>query len=138
MLNKIILPALVAVLALSVTGVVQALSELSRVSQVWTTGYGRLLIVKTALFTLKNWTSPTSRLSRCKKRKHMSTSSLGSGKSEPTTSTQPLTAGEMNSLWSLTRAIPSVHEQGVGLCNPSAPCTARGFALRTATHRLGQ
>jgi copper transport protein len=44
--------ALISVVVLSATGVVRALSELSRVSQVWTTGYGRLLIVKTALLGL--------------------------------------------------------------------------------------
>jgi copper transport protein len=41
--------ALVAVVVLSTTGVIRALSELRSVSQLWTTGYGRLLIVKTGL-----------------------------------------------------------------------------------------
>ncbi len=41
--------AVVSVLVLAVTGVVRALAELHSVSQLWTTGYGRLLVVKTAL-----------------------------------------------------------------------------------------
>ncbi|MFL6012358.1 MAG: copper resistance CopC/CopD family protein [Gaiellaceae bacterium] len=41
--------ALVSVALLAVTGVVRALSELDSVSQLWSTGYGRVLIVKTAL-----------------------------------------------------------------------------------------
>jgi copper transport protein len=41
--------AVVSVAVLAVTGVVRALSELKSVSQLWTTGYGRALIVKTAL-----------------------------------------------------------------------------------------
>jgi copper transport protein len=41
-----------AVIALSATGVARAFAELDAVSQVWTTGYGRLLIVKTALLAL--------------------------------------------------------------------------------------
>ena len=44
--------ALTAVVVLSATGVIRALGELRSVSQVWTTGYGRLLIVKTALLGL--------------------------------------------------------------------------------------
>lgn len=44
--------ALASVLLLAATGVVRALAELRSVSQVWTTGYGRLLIVKTALLGL--------------------------------------------------------------------------------------
>jgi copper transport protein len=44
--------ALVSVLVLSGTGVVRAISELSALSQLWSTGYGRLLIVKTALLGL--------------------------------------------------------------------------------------
>ena len=44
--------ALVAVGVLAVTGVVRALTELRSVAQLWTTGYGRLLIVKTALLGL--------------------------------------------------------------------------------------
>lgn len=45
--SKLALPA-VAVLALSGGG--RALTELDAVSQLWTTGYGRTLLVKTALF----------------------------------------------------------------------------------------
>ena len=41
--------AVVSVAVLVVTGVVRALSELSSFSQLWTTGYGRLLLVKTGL-----------------------------------------------------------------------------------------
>jgi copper transport protein len=41
--------ALVSVLVISATGLIRALSELSAVSQVWTTGYGRALLVKTVL-----------------------------------------------------------------------------------------
>jgi copper transport protein len=41
--------AVVSVAVLAVTGVVRALAELHSVSQLWTTGYGRALIAKTAL-----------------------------------------------------------------------------------------
>jgi copper transport protein len=41
--------AVVSVAVLAVTGVIRALAELNTVSQLWTTGYGRALIVKTAL-----------------------------------------------------------------------------------------
>jgi copper transport protein len=41
--------ALISVAVLAVTGVVRALTELHSVSQLWTTGYGRALVVKTAL-----------------------------------------------------------------------------------------
>jgi copper transport protein len=41
--------ALVAVAVLSATGVVRAIGELRSVSQLWTTGYGRLLLVKSGL-----------------------------------------------------------------------------------------
>jgi len=41
-----------AVIALSATGVARAFGELDSVSQVWTTGYGRILIVKTILLGL--------------------------------------------------------------------------------------
>src|SRR5436853_3288000 len=41
--------AAVSVVVLAVTGVVRALSELASVSQIWTTGYGRALVAKTAL-----------------------------------------------------------------------------------------
>lgn len=43
--------ALVSVLVLAATGVVRALSELDSVSQLWSTGYGRVLLVKTGLLT---------------------------------------------------------------------------------------
>ncbi|MDP9285048.1 MAG: copper resistance protein CopC/CopD, partial [Actinomycetota bacterium] len=42
--------ALVAVIVLGLTGLGRALTELSAVSQIWSTSYGRALIVKTALF----------------------------------------------------------------------------------------
>jgi copper transport protein len=42
--------ALVAVIVLGLTGLARALTELSAVSQIWTTSYGRALIIKTALF----------------------------------------------------------------------------------------
>jgi len=41
--------ALVSVLVIAATGLIRALSELSAVSQLWSTGYGRALLVKTAL-----------------------------------------------------------------------------------------
>jgi copper transport protein len=41
--------AVVSVVVLGVTGVVRALAELASVSQLWTTGYGQVLIVKTVL-----------------------------------------------------------------------------------------
>src|SRR3954470_7974458 len=41
--------ALASVAVLAATGVVRALSELHNVSQLWTTGYGRALLVKTVL-----------------------------------------------------------------------------------------
>ena len=41
--------AVVSIGVLAVTGVVRALSELDSVSQLWTTGYGRALIIKTVL-----------------------------------------------------------------------------------------
>lgn len=44
--------ALVAVLLIAATGVGRALAELAAVSQLWTTGYGRAIVVKTALFAL--------------------------------------------------------------------------------------
>ena len=44
--------ALVSVAVLAATGVVRALSELDSVSQLWTTGYGRALIVKSALLAV--------------------------------------------------------------------------------------
>lgn len=40
--------ALVSVLVIAATGLIRALSELSAVSQLWSTGYGRALLVKTA------------------------------------------------------------------------------------------
>ena len=42
--------ALVAVLLIAVSGVGRAVVELSSVSQLWSTGYGRAILVKTALF----------------------------------------------------------------------------------------
>jgi len=42
--------ALVAVIIIGVTGLGRALTELSHVSQLWSTSYGQLLLVKTALF----------------------------------------------------------------------------------------
>jgi copper transport protein len=44
--------ALVSVAVLALTGVVRAVSELRSVNQLWTTGYGRALIVKTVLLTV--------------------------------------------------------------------------------------
>jgi copper transport protein len=44
--------ALVSVLVLAATGVIRAFAELDSVSQLWSTGYGRVLVVKTALLTL--------------------------------------------------------------------------------------
>ena len=41
--------AVVSVAVLALTGVVRALAELDTVSQLWTTGYGRALLVKTGL-----------------------------------------------------------------------------------------
>jgi copper transport protein len=43
--------ALVSVLVLAGTGVIRALAELDSVSQIWSTGYGRVLVLKTALLT---------------------------------------------------------------------------------------
>ncbi len=42
--------ALSAVIVLGATGLARALTELSAVSQIWSTSYGRALIVKTAIF----------------------------------------------------------------------------------------
>ena len=42
--------ALVSVVVLGATGIVRALTELSAVSQLWSTSYGRALLVKTAIF----------------------------------------------------------------------------------------
>jgi copper transport protein len=44
--------ALAAVVGIGATGVARAIAELDSVSQVWTTTYGRLLIVKTVLLAL--------------------------------------------------------------------------------------
>jgi copper transport protein len=44
--------ALVSVAVLGASGVVRALSELSSFSQLWTTGYGRALLVKTGLLAV--------------------------------------------------------------------------------------
>jgi copper transport protein len=43
--------ALVSVAVLAATGVIRAFAELSSFGQLWSTGYGRVLIVKTALLT---------------------------------------------------------------------------------------
>ncbi len=42
--------ALLAVIVLGLTGLGRALTELSAVSQLWSTSYGRALLVKSALF----------------------------------------------------------------------------------------
>jgi copper transport protein len=44
--------ALASVVVLALTGAVRALGELSAVSQLWTTGYGRAILVKTGLFAV--------------------------------------------------------------------------------------
>ncbi len=44
--------ALASVVVLVVTGAVRALSELSAVSQLWTTSYGRAILVKTGIFAV--------------------------------------------------------------------------------------
>jgi copper transport protein len=44
--------ALVSVAVIAVTGLIRALSELSAVSQLWSSGYGRALVVKTGLLVL--------------------------------------------------------------------------------------
>ena len=44
--------ALGAVVVVALTGLVRALSELSAVSQLWTTSYGRAILAKTAIFSL--------------------------------------------------------------------------------------
>ena len=44
--------ALVSAVVLASTGVIRAISELDSVSQLWTTGYGRTLVAKTALLTV--------------------------------------------------------------------------------------
>jgi copper transport protein len=44
--------ALVSVAVIAATGLIRALSELSAVSQLWTSGYGRALLVKTALLSV--------------------------------------------------------------------------------------
>jgi copper transport protein len=44
--------ALAAVVVLVATGAVRALSELSAVSQLWTTSYGRAILVKTGIFAV--------------------------------------------------------------------------------------
>ena len=49
MLRRFSNVALVSVAVLVVTGVIQAFAELSSLGQLWSTGYGRVLIVKTAL-----------------------------------------------------------------------------------------
>jgi copper transport protein len=49
MLRRFSTVALVAVVVLSVTGVLRAFEELRSLAQLWSTGYGQLVIVKTAL-----------------------------------------------------------------------------------------
>jgi len=44
--------ALVSIAVIAVTGLIRALSELSAVSQLWSSGYGRALVVKTGLLAL--------------------------------------------------------------------------------------
>jgi copper transport protein len=44
--------AVISVAVLATTGVVRALSELDAVSQLWTTGYGRVLVVKSVLLAV--------------------------------------------------------------------------------------
>ena len=44
--------ALVSVVVLAATGVIRAFSELRSVGQVWSTGYGRVLVVKTVLLAV--------------------------------------------------------------------------------------
>ena len=44
--------ALVSVLVIAATGLVRALGELSAVSQLWTTGYGRALLIKSGLLAV--------------------------------------------------------------------------------------
>jgi copper transport protein len=44
--------AAASIVVLAVTGVIRAFSELDAVSQLWSTGYGRTLIVKTGLLTV--------------------------------------------------------------------------------------
>ena len=44
--------ALVSVIVLAVSGVIRALWEVNSVSELWTTGYGRVLIAKTVLFAV--------------------------------------------------------------------------------------
>jgi putative copper export protein len=44
--------ALVSVAVIAATGLIRALSELTAVSQLWTTGYGRALVVKSGLLAL--------------------------------------------------------------------------------------
>jgi putative copper export protein len=40
------------VIVIALTGAARALAELSAVSQLWTTGYGRAILVKTGLFAV--------------------------------------------------------------------------------------
>jgi putative copper export protein len=54
--------ALIAVIALGVAGIGNALIELTQVSQLWTTGYGQAILVKTGLFAaavLLGWVNRT-------------------------------------------------------------------------------
>ena len=49
-MRRAVVLAATAVVVLAVTGIVRACFELVAVSQLWTTSYGRVLLVKTALF----------------------------------------------------------------------------------------
>jgi copper transport protein len=44
--------ALPAVVLIAITGVLRAISELTSVSQLWSTGYGRAILIKSALFAI--------------------------------------------------------------------------------------
>jgi copper transport protein len=52
MLRRFSTLALVAVVVLATTGIIRAFSELDSVSQLWSTGYGRVLLVKSGLLTI--------------------------------------------------------------------------------------
>ena len=54
--------ALVSVVVLAATGIGRALAELSEVSQLWTTGYGQAILVKTGLFAVLIGLGSISRL----------------------------------------------------------------------------
>jgi copper transport protein len=52
MLRRFSTLALVSVVVLATTGIIRAFSELDSFSQLWTTGYGRVLLVKSGLLTV--------------------------------------------------------------------------------------